>query len=71
MTEESKKLDTQELRKLLEFLINHNEHHIEDLNEWVGRIQQAGRDDVAEKLYEIVTLSRDIERHFKAAAELL
>lgn len=68
MSEDKPGLDSAGLRKLLAYLVDHNDHHIEELQEWIGKVDAAGRADVAEELRCAVELTRRIGGCFESAA---
>jgi hypothetical protein len=68
MSADKKALDSAGLKKLLEYLVDHNDHHIEELEEWIAKVEAAGRVEVADELRRAVGLTRRIGECFTSAA---
>jgi hypothetical protein len=67
----SGELNAEKLKALIPYLQKHNQDHIEDLQKWQLQAREAGFDDVAKELGEIIELSKHIERHFATALDII
>ncbi|NOY53735.1 MAG: hypothetical protein GXP58_08965 [Deltaproteobacteria bacterium] len=70
MTDEEKGL-LEKLDHLLHHWMEHNESHGEGYKTWMNRAEQSGRADVAREIGKALTLSREMNAHFKKARKLL
>ena len=60
-----------EQKALLEYMIHHNEHHIEEFEEAAGEISKQGRNVAAELIKEAMTLLDNANKKLRdAVAEL-
>lgn len=55
----------------LPYLLKHNRDHVEDLEKWIGRAQEADLNEIAEDLRGVRELSQEITRRFEAALRKL
>jgi len=70
MTEEDQEM-REKLAHLLHHWIEHNEAHAEGYGTWAERAEKIGRDDVAREIRAALELSREMNRRFVKARELL
>ena len=59
--------DTGKLRKLLPYLLAHNQGHAADMEKWTLKAQEAGYKEVAEELKIAIDLFDKINNHFEKA----
>ncbi|MCU0849485.1 MAG: hypothetical protein MUD12_16505 [Spirochaetes bacterium] len=67
----SGELNLEQLTTLVPYLKKHNLDHIEDLKKWQLQTIEAGFDDIADELREIIELSKKIDYHFTTALDII
>jgi hypothetical protein len=56
-----------ELEVGLPYMLEHNRQHLEDVQRWIHRAQEAGRWEVADDLQKVLSLSQRISEHLESA----
>lgn len=63
--------DTEKLRVLFDYWLNHNREHAGENERWLAKVKELGLSKVARELEAVVRLSEDANRHIERARNLL
>ena len=61
----------EKLGKILPYLLAHNSAHIEDIEKWAGKAEDAGYNKAAEELKIAIDLFREVNNHFEKALSVI
>ena len=65
------RIETEKLRVLMDYWLNHNKEHIKENEKWLKKVRHAGFNDVAEQLEKVVELSKKVNHHIDHAIGLV
>ena len=59
--------DSDKLKKLMDYWIDHNNDHIDDNEKWLKKTEEMGLGDVALDLKEVTKLLKEVNKHIESA----